>query len=173
MWIVIFLNKSNCFNVYLFILMRITYQQWCKDELILWKSSSIWMKILNNIACNLNWIQIPLKINKIQIGAHVLKIYLSFPSFMTFGVEKKVSLETKDLKKTTLHNPYHGLWHCIWNGQNKAPNVQRILSMLVLKSSSIKWFIWSNQKNGFMVYNLVHLFIENLVTSCGKLFKNL
>jgi len=28
---------------------------------------------------------------------------------MTFGVEKKVSLETKDLKKTTLHNPYHGL----------------------------------------------------------------
>jgi hypothetical protein len=38
-----------------------------------------------------------------------LKIYLSFPSFMTFGVEKKVSLETKDLKKTTLHNPYHGL----------------------------------------------------------------
>jgi len=31
-----------------------------KNVLILWKLISIWMKILNDIACNLNGIQIPL-----------------------------------------------------------------------------------------------------------------
>jgi hypothetical protein len=30
-----------------------------KNELILWKVSFSWIKILNDMACNLNWIQIP------------------------------------------------------------------------------------------------------------------
>jgi hypothetical protein len=43
-----------------------------KNELILWKLSSIWMKILNDITCNFNWIEsnydlIRLKFNSIQI----------------------------------------------------------------------------------------------------------
>jgi hypothetical protein len=34
-----------------------------KNELILWKLSSIWMKILNDIACNLNLILIQFQLN--------------------------------------------------------------------------------------------------------------
>ncbi len=34
---------------------------WWKNELILWKINSIWMKILNDVACTLNWIEIPFK----------------------------------------------------------------------------------------------------------------
>jgi len=30
---------------------------WWKNELILWKLNSIWKKILNDIACNLHWIE--------------------------------------------------------------------------------------------------------------------
>jgi hypothetical protein len=51
------------------------YQRWSidtKKELIWWKLSSIWMKILNDIECN---VQIELKRNRMQIGAKVLKIY--------------------------------------------------------------------------------------------------
>jgi hypothetical protein len=39
-----------------------------KDELILWKLSFIWVKILNDIACNLNWIEFE-KINWTQLNA--------------------------------------------------------------------------------------------------------
>jgi hypothetical protein len=34
-----------------------------KNELIFWKLSSIWMKILNDIACNLNLILIQFQLN--------------------------------------------------------------------------------------------------------------
>jgi hypothetical protein len=39
------------------LLMIINYSIDEKNELILWKLSSIWMKILNDIAFNLNWIE--------------------------------------------------------------------------------------------------------------------
>jgi hypothetical protein len=61
-----------------------------KDELILWKLSFIWMKYLNNIACNLNWIQIPLKRNKIQISAQGIANLLVIFIIHDFGVEKKL-----------------------------------------------------------------------------------
>jgi hypothetical protein len=51
------------------------YQKWSidtKNNLIWWKLSSIWMKILNDIECNF---QIELKRNRMQIGAKMLKIY--------------------------------------------------------------------------------------------------
>jgi len=35
-----------------------------KNVLIMWKLNSIWMKILNDIACNLNWIYIEFKLHK-------------------------------------------------------------------------------------------------------------
>jgi hypothetical protein len=73
---------------YILELCIVAHYQWIwnyeKNGLILWKLISIWLKILNNIACNLNWIelgfnwtklkflnsiQIQLKKNKMQIGA--------------------------------------------------------------------------------------------------------
>jgi len=44
----------------------------------------------------LNSNSIEKNITKYKLVHKVLKIYLSFPSFMTFGMEKKVSLKTKD-----------------------------------------------------------------------------
>jgi hypothetical protein len=59
--------------MYLLELCTAAHYQWQwndgNTELILWKLSYIWMKILNDITCNLNWIQIQLKGNRIQIGA--------------------------------------------------------------------------------------------------------
>jgi hypothetical protein len=47
------------------------YQWWSINEkkLILWKLSYIWMKILNDIACNLNWVEFKifnLNLNKLK-----------------------------------------------------------------------------------------------------------
>ncbi len=102
MWIAIFLNKSNGFNVCLSILMHPTYQQWWKNELLLWKLSFIWMKILNNIACNLNWIQILLKKNKIQNWC--TRYWKSTCHFhhSWLWCSKNVSLKTKDSPKKQL-----------------------------------------------------------------------
>jgi len=47
-------------------------------------------------------------ITKYKLVHKVLEIYLSFPSFMTFGVEEKLVKKQKIKKKTTLHNPYYG-----------------------------------------------------------------
>ncbi len=44
----------------------VTINGW-KDELILWKLSFIWVKILHDIACNLNWIEFK-KINLTQLN---------------------------------------------------------------------------------------------------------
>jgi hypothetical protein len=47
--------------------------KWWENEFILWNFNSIWLKILNDIACNSNWIQIhciheiQLKINEMQM----------------------------------------------------------------------------------------------------------
>jgi hypothetical protein len=40
-----------------------------KNELILWNLSSIQMKMLNDIACNLNFVLTELNSNFIEIGA--------------------------------------------------------------------------------------------------------
>jgi hypothetical protein len=81
--------------MYLFELCAAAHYQWQrndgKTEFILWILSYIWMKILNDITCNLNWIQIQLKGNKIQIGAQGIENML-IPSII------------HDSKKTPFHS---------------------------------------------------------------------
>jgi hypothetical protein len=64
------------------------YQWWSidvkKKKMILWKLSCIWMKIWNDIACNLNWIEIQFNTyliefelsNGMQIDAQGAKIWM-------------------------------------------------------------------------------------------------
>jgi hypothetical protein len=46
-----------------------------KNELILWKWSSIWIKILNDAAYNLNWVKFDFNWNSIQFNLDLIKIY--------------------------------------------------------------------------------------------------
>jgi hypothetical protein len=49
-----------------------------KTKLILWKLSSIWMKILNDIACNLNLILIQFQLNSNTLdGISIISIQLN------------------------------------------------------------------------------------------------
>ncbi len=51
------------------------------------------MKIFNDIACNLNWIQIQLKRNEMQIGAQGIENMLVTSIIHDYGMLKKKSLK--------------------------------------------------------------------------------
>jgi hypothetical protein len=76
------------------------------NEFILWKLYSIWLKILNDIACNSNWIQIhciheiQLKINEMQIDANGVMICFGLSSFITMVSKSKTSMKTHKSKNT-------------------------------------------------------------------------
>ncbi len=89
-----------------------------KFEFILWKLSCIWMKTLNDIACNLNWIEIQFNTyliefelrNGMQIDAQGTKIWLwiwcwekktTFPSLFTLKLAKHDQSKGVTLRKST------------------------------------------------------------------------
>jgi len=62
---------------------------WWKNELILWKSNSIEMKIFNDLVCNLNWIEF--KFNSIPIKLISISIQLNLIQQLNFNSIEKMA----------------------------------------------------------------------------------